>query len=170
MTVKILGSVLVIIGCAGFGFRAAAAHIREELCLKQLIFAIAAMKSHLKSRLIPLPTLCDVAGNTCGGAVGAALRRFSRKLDNCTSCNMRTLMEEILTDDITLPDKTRSLLLQLISGFGGFELEAQLRELDRQAGEISLILESMEKDRQSRLRGYKTLGLCAGAAIVILFI
>ena len=170
VTAKIFGSVLVIIGCAGFGFRAAASHIREEFCLKQLLFAISAMRSHLNSRLVPLPALCDLAGSACGGPVGAALRKFSGKLEKCSDCNMHRLMESILIEDIPLPDNTQSFLLQLIAGFGGFDLDEQLRELDRQASEISNVLNSLEQDRQSRLRGYKTLGLCAGAAIVILFI
>lgn len=170
VTAKLIGSVLIIAGCAGFGFTAAASHIREELAMGQFIRAISFMKSRLSTQLTPLPELCDLAGHACGSAVGNVLIRFSGLLQETVSENLSRVMMLALKQSQPLPPNTRVMLENLADRLGKFDLEGQLRELDAQLQEAQRILQLLQTDRTNRLRSYRTLGICAGAAIVILFI
>lgn len=51
MIIKIFGSILVIAGCGGFGFKIAAARRKEEKTLRNLISALDFMECELQYRM-----------------------------------------------------------------------------------------------------------------------
>ena len=53
---------------------------------------------------------------------------------------------------------------------GRFDLEGQLQGLESVRVYCRDQLDNLAKDRDVRLRSYQTLGLCAGAALAILFV
>ena len=61
-------------------------------------------------------------------------------------------------------------LILLGRWLGRFDLDGQLKGLDAVRQECRRHLEELNNNREVRLRSYQTLGLCAGAAIAILFI
>ena len=65
--IKILGALLIMIGCGSVGFKMAAGYIREERCLKQIISTLDYMECELQYRLMALPELCMRAAENCGG-------------------------------------------------------------------------------------------------------
>ena len=56
------------------------------------------------------------------------------------------------------------------SSLGRFDLEGQLQGLESVRIYCREQLDELSKDRDVRLRSYQTLGLCAGAALAILFV
>ena len=56
------------------------------------------------------------------------------------------------------------------SSLGRFDLDGQLLGLEAVRVYCQEQLSEMSKDRDVRLRSYQTLGLCAGAALAILFV
>ena len=62
------------------------------------------------------------------------------------------------------------MLLLLGSSLGRFDLAGQLKGLSAVKGQCALELQELRTDREPRLRSYRVLGLCAGAALVILLI
>lgn len=169
MTYKWIGAVLVIVGCGGVGFSIAAAHRREEKLLRQLIQVLQYMECELQYRLTPLPELCRQAGKEVNGILRDVFLNLARELDWQTSPDVCSCMAEAVKKSRDLPISLRRLLLQLGHTLGRFDLTGQLQGLQGIRVSCEDALKDLNKDRDNRLRSYQTLGLCAGAALAILF-
>ena len=170
MTIKWIGAFLVIAGCSSVGFAMAAAYKREEWALRSLIGALDYMACELQFRLTPLPQLCRQAGQECRGSVGQVLQDLARELENQISPDAPSCMYAALSHFPNLPGETEKALRLLGSSLGRFDLEGQMQGLEQVRSHCRQALEQMSNGREQRVRGYQTLGICAGAALAILFV
>lgn len=161
---------MIIISCGGFGFSLAAAHRREEAALRQLISALDLMECELQYRLTPLPELCRQAALDNTGCVREVLLKLSVELDSQISPDVESCMNAAVSAVAEIPNHTRNALLSMGRNLGRFDLSGQLKGLEQVRASCRRQLETMNVNREPRLRSYQTLGLCAGAALVILFI
>lgn len=170
MIYKCVGAILVIAGCGGAGFSIAAAHRKEERTLRQLIAALDYMECELLYRLTPLPDLCRQAGQESKGTVGDVFLKLSMELENQFSPDVSSCMNAALSCGKPLPIHTMELFQLLGKSLGRFDLDGQLKGLEAVRESARKKLDQMLHNRDVRLRGYQTLGFCAGAALVILLI
>lgn len=170
MIFKWVGAALVVGGCTGAGFTLAARHRAEEQSMRSLLSALDYMECELQYRLTPLPDLCRMAARQCGKPLKEVLHTLSRELESQLSPDVDCCMRAALAQCAPIPEQTRKHLLQLGMTMGRFDLEGQLRGLDgvRQSGRTTL--EAMNRDSETRLRGYRTLGICAGVALAIILL
>lgn len=170
MSYKWIGAVLVIVGCGGFGFSMAAAHRREVQLLRQLHRGLAYMQSELKYRLTPLPELCRQTGKEMSGVLRQFFLELARELDKRTLPDPGDCMDWVIKHSKdNLPGSLRKLLIRLGRSLGRFDLNGQLRGLEALSAACEEELSLLNKNKDIRLRNYQTLGLCAGAALAILF-
>lgn len=170
MYCKLLGAIMVIVSCGGFGFKIAAAHAKEERTLRQLTGILDYMECELQYRLTPLPELCRQAAAEASGALRKTFLSLSQELTDQISPDVATCINTVLEKQTELPGMTRNAMLQLGQTLGRFNIEGQLKGLEAVRHECRRQLEGLNQDKDVRLRGYKTLGLCAGAALAILFL
>ena len=170
MTYRWIGAVLILVGCGGFGFSMAREHRRQERLLEALERALKFMHWELQYRLTPLPELCNLAGRQVGGPIGSVLHQVSARLEQQTYPDVSCCMQSVLAADDVLPRQVRSLLRQLGSSLGRFDLPGQLEGLQALQAGCRKLLHHLEQGRGQRLRSYRTLGLCAGAALAILLL
>lgn len=170
MTYKWIGAVLVIAGCGGFGFSLAASHKREEAALRQLIRVLRFMQWELQYRLTPLPELCRQAAGEARGQVRDVILYLAAELERQEQADASACMKSALARSCDLPRRVRRLLMQLGRCLGRFDLTGQLEGLESVRSACKAELKEMGKNRDVRLRSYQTLGLCAGAALAILFL
>lgn len=169
MNMKYAGALLVIAGCGGFGFSMAAACRHEERLLKQLRDILQYMYCELQFHLTPLPELCANAGKSTGGTMGKVFCGLAEILDTKDFADPSCCLEAVIPA-LELTPGVRELLRDLGSTLGCFELEGQLLGLEEQRRRCNAELEKLNSGKEDRLRSYQTLGLCAGAALVIMFI
>ena len=170
MTIKWIGALLVIAGCGGVGFTMAASYKREERCLRALVRALDYMTCELQFRLTPLPELCRTAGKECGGAAGQALTALASELESQISPDADSCMYAALSKMDNLPASTSEALSLLGKSLGRFDLNGQLQGIEQVRAHCRRELSSLENGRDQRIRGYQTRGVCAGAALAILFV
>lgn len=170
MNFKWIGALLVIAGCGGVGFTMAAAYKREEWTLRSLISALDYMSCELQFRLTPLPNLCRQAGKECRGAVGKVLTDLAMELENQISPDAGSCMYAALSRTENIPKATEAALRMLGTGLGRFDLQGQLSGLEQVRSHCRRELDGLLQNRDQRIRSYQTLGVCAGAALAILFV
>ena len=170
MTMKWIGALLVIAGCGGVGFTMAASYKREERCLRAFVRALDYMTCELQFRLTPLPDLCRTAGKECGGPAGHALMALSAELESQISPDADSCMYAALSKLDNLPTTTVEALRLLGKSLGRFDLNGQLQGIEQVRDHCRRELSRLEAGRDQRIRGYQTLGVCAGAALAILFV
>ena len=170
MTIKILGAVFIIIGCASFGFMVAAMHRKETATLRNLITALDVMECELQYRLTPLPELCRRTAESNRGVVKQFLLSLAEELDAQISPDVEKCAHAVLEKTKDIPTLSAKVFKLLGQSLGQFDLKGQLKGIDGVRVEAKRILDEHTKNQDNRLRCYQTLGICAGAAMAILFI
>lgn len=167
---KWIGAILVIIGCGGVGFYMAFQYRRELQMLKQLEKALEYMTSELRYRQTPLPQLVRAAADRSCGALRHCLEELSGELESQIAPDAISCMKAVLAKAKDIPSRVFNCMEQLGSTLGLFDLEGQLAGFASVQRECGRGIEEMEAGKQQRIRSYQTLGLCAGAALAILFV
>jgi stage III sporulation protein AB len=170
MTIKLIGAILIIGVCAGFGYSMVSAHRKEERCLQQMMGALDYMQCELQYRLTPLPELCREAARQSDGAVQTLFTRLSVELEDQIAPDASQCMHAALAAVDALPQRCTEAAIRLGKTLGRFDLEGQLAGMEAVRHFCRQNLSVLADGRGARLRSYQTLGLCAGAALVILFI
>ena len=170
MTVKVIGAVLIVFGCGLFGFRLTANIKREETALRQLICALDYMQCELQYRMTPLPDLCRQAGMQQRNRIGIFFCRLSDELDGQLSSDVYRCVKVAIGQAPGLPRKSIKALETLGTSLGRFDAPGQIQGLESVRSYCRAELENIAIDRDVRLRSYQTLGICAGAALAILFV
>jgi len=170
MILKITGVILVVAGCGSVGFRIANNHRKEEKALRQLIGILDYMECELQYRLTPLPQLCKQVAKECKDAVGQAFLKLALEMEAQTSPNIEYCMAVVLESTKSIPPITKESMSLLGKSIGRFDLDGQLKGLEAVRQDCRRHLEALSQNRDNRIRSYQTLGLCAGAALAILFV
>lgn len=170
MQLKLMGAFFVVAGCGGFGFSMAASHRRSEAQLKQYLRALERMQWELSFRQPPLFQLCALCAETAGGPVGQLFARVSEELEQRLLADAGACVDKALEAVPGLCEEIRIQARLLGESLGQFDLPGQLRGLESAINQGSAALSRLETNRENRLRSYQTLGLCAGAALAILFL
>ena len=167
---KIIGACLILVGCGGFGFALTASHHREEAALQRLASILDYMQCELQYRLTPLPELCRQAAGQGRNPVNRFFSTLADELDSQITPDVSCCFRMVLTAAESVPPRTETGIKLLGDTIGRFDLDGQLRELEAVRSYCRTQLTEMAQNRDSRLRSYQTLSLCAGAALAILFI
>lgn len=170
MNIKWIGAVLVITGCGCLGFLFAAAQRKETRYLRCFLAALDYMSCELQYHLTPLPDLCRMTGNVCKGGLQKVFMILAEELENQISPNVEQCMLVSLGKIKDLPKLTRNALQDLGAVLGRFDLEGQCKGIKAVEMDTKRVLQMYTDNQDIRLRSYQTLGICAGAAVVILFI
>ena len=69
---RILGALLICVGCGGMGLWIAWGYRQEEKMLRMLQVALETVACQLRYRMTALPELCALAADVCTGALQLA--------------------------------------------------------------------------------------------------
>ena len=170
MNYRIIGAILVVLSSSAVGFSIAAAHRNEAKTLMQLIRALDFMSCELEFRLPSLPELCCLTALQVTGPMRELFKSLEKELQLQVSSDVYSCMTAALQQTDKLPESAKRNLLLLGKTLGRFDLTGQLSGI---ASVIQLCrrdLDGLLSNQDVRLRSYRTLGICAGVALVILFI
>lgn len=170
MTQKILGAIFIFLACGGMGISIAASHRQKERMLQQIIAAAQFMTCELEYRQTALPQLMEQCAQQTSGVVGHIFQSLSRELQRQIAPDATCCMAAVLDASPKLPAMVLEKMEFLGRTLGRFDLSGQLSGLQALTQLCKRDLDGLLVNREARLRGYMTLGFCAGAALVILFI
>lgn len=170
MLIKWIGAVLIVVASAGIALTMAACHKRQVASLKDLIYALDFMECELQFRMLSLPQLCRQTAAESQSRLGHIFTELAQELDSQISPDAHCCMQSILLRHSKLPEETRKCLMLLGENLGRFDLSGQLKGLEAVREECRQRLSRIRSDGDDRLRSYQTIGICAGAALVILLI
>lgn len=170
MSFKCIGAVLVLCGCGFAGFSLCASYRREERQLREFLSALDYMVCELQYRATPLPELCRQAGSLREGLVGQLFFNLAAELDAQVSPDVQSCLAAAAARSGPLSGRIEEAVCILGSSLGRFDLPGQLQGMESVRTYCRTELEQMSAGRDTRLRSYQTLGLCAGAALAILLV
>ena len=148
---KVLGAVLICVCCGWFGFSLSSAHKREERNLKQLIASLEYMQREK-------------------GPVRDFWVAFKQELDQQLSAEVQPCLLAALDHTPKMTGITRECLLSIGKDLGKFDMDGQISALESSEIYCKERLENHCAGKDEQRRSYQTLGICAGAALVIILI
>lgn len=169
MSEKWLGAILIIGSCGGFGFSLASEYRKKERAFRQLLRALSYMECELQYRLTPLPELCRLAAQETDGIIRDVLFRLAGEMEGQTAPDAEICMKSVLQSTPSIPKPLGKHLQILGKTLGQFDLPGQLKELEGAQAACKRELEEIKSHRETTTKSYQVLGLCAGAALAILF-
>lgn len=170
MICKWIGAALIVGSCGGFGVALAVHQKREELLLSQLGGMIDEMLWELPFQLTPLPELLRHTAARSKGILPGIFLRLAEQLDRQVLPDALCCMEAALQGELTSFSRLREMLLLLGQSLGRFDLSGQLKGLTAVRERCGREMLELHQNRDSRLRSYRILGLCAGAALAVLLV
>lgn len=170
MNFKWIGAAFIICSCTLVGFKFSAAYRTDEQDLRQLICALDYMVCELSYKRSALPDLCDVIGRERNGRIGRLFGNLAKELNAQISPDVQSCLAAAAVRSGSLSGRIQQAICIMGSSLGRFDLDGQIQGLESVRTYCREQLNEMSKDRDIRLRSYQTLGLCAGAALAILFV
>ena len=168
--VRTLGAILIILSCGGFGISLAAAHKAQERAVGELMSALEFMECELQYRCPALPELCAKTAMQCKGTIRSLFKAISINLESQQSYDAESCMSAVLNMFTDLPDIVMKVCVSLAGVLGKFSLDGQMKGFRSVKTECIQTLEELQSHKDARIRSYQTVGVCAGAAVAILFI
>ena len=166
---KLFGAAMIIAGCGGMGAAIVCDHRKQVHELKSLKNAIQEMLWELKYRVSPLPELCHVGAMAARGTVRQVFTELMQRLEeNRLDCIAGCVNG--LAGKYPLSRRTRNCLRYLGDSLGRYDLEGQIQGLEEAKDLCRRELEELKEVGSEQLRTCQTLAVCAGVALVILFI
>lgn len=169
MSVRFLGAFITFAACGAFGFLKAASCRREERCLSQLLRLLDLMQNELEYRLSPLPEICANAAKEATGCLQKVFLALSQELENQIAPDASSCMAAALASVKDIPPLVHTALIALGNSFGKYDLQGQLNEISAIKQQYLTLVQKIRENQDIRLRSYRTLGLCIGAGLAILF-
>ena len=120
--------------------------------------------------MTPLPDLCAQAASGCKGRISQLWVHLSEELGRQTSPDVAGCIRAAKDAAGAFPSRVDKVLEILSLSLGQFDAQGQLQALEAARSHCRTELESMGNNRETRLRSYQTLGICAGVALVILLV
>ena len=170
MRIKWIGAILIICSCGLVGFKISKSYRLEERNLRQLIGALDYMVCELRYRQSALPDICYQIGKERIGCIGKLFANLSKELNAQISPDVQSCLVTAAASIGDVSGSIKEAISIMGSSLGRFDLDGQLLGLETVRTYCQEQLRGMIKDRDARLRSYQTLGLCAGAALAILFV
>ena len=170
MNFKIIGGIMVIVACGGFGLLTAMTYKKELRMLREFCMILDFMIWELQYHQLPLAQLCRRSAVEATGTLKKYFQCLAQELENQILPDVRHCVYAAKIKVSNMPKNMNSLLHMFGRQLGQYDLEGQLRGLEAVKQECKRILNLRTENHDVKLRSYQTLGLCAGAALAILFI
>ncbi len=168
MNYKWIGSILIISSCTGCGISMAIRQKREEHLLQQLERILDEMLWELPFQLTPLPDLVRHCAGHQNGSLGKLFFAMAEQMDRQVLPDALSCLESELGEEWGSFPRLRKTLLLLGASLGRFDLSGQLKGLTSVRERCNQEIMELHNGRDTRLRSYRVLGLCAGIALAIL--
>lgn len=170
MILRWIGAMLVLGACGWMGFSMANGCIGQVRCLKQLKRGLELMSCQIEYRRTEMPELCEILDAACPGPIGLLFRELGMELRSGNGNDMAAAMALAVERTPELSKEAGGILLELGRSLGKLNLEGELRSLAEASRETSRLLEESEKEQAGRIRSFRALGVCGGAALAILLL
>ena len=138
--------------------------------MREYIRAIDYITQELQYRRNSLVDMFDQASAFIGGIIGDFFHVLSIELEKQVAPNIQICIDAALSQTKEIPTSVSQGITLLRGTLGCFDLDGQISELEKVREECKIILQRYVSNQDVRIRNCQTLALCAGAAIIIVFI
>lgn len=161
---------MILCGCGVFGIMSASSYRKEIRTLRSFIDMLHAIECELQYKANKLQNVFEDLADSAISPMSDFCRRLAAEFDSQVQPCVPDCVYAALAKCRNIPKSTESYIIKLGLTLGRFDLNGQLLELCALKKETELTLSKLSAQQDTKAQNMKTLAICAGAAIVILFI
>ena len=170
MIIKTLGAICIFGVCGGFGWMLAYAKKKEIDLIEQFIRILLRLENEIHYHLKSIPDIFRHISAEEKGELSEFLLQTAVEMENQIQPDVARCMAVSATGLAGMPNSIIKLIENLGNELGRYEVEGQISGIEQVRMRAEELRNELSRDRIRRIRGYQTLGLCVGAALVIIFI
>jgi len=164
-----LAGIVFIVGSAGvMGVRISLSLRKRCELLRQLLQALAVLRSEIAFCGTPLPQAFALMAVQCSGTLETIFSSAAKQMDRQRWMTPLQAMELAIAE--SRETFLAPILRELFAQLGRYDLEAQVRAVDGAQSRTKTLLSQLEQERNRKTGTYETLGICAGIAVAILLL
>lgn len=167
---RLLGTVLVSVGCAWLGFRSAAALRRQGRALRDMVDGLALLEQELELDGPPLPQLMERLIPRSRGAARALFQDCLRALDRLEEESFSRSWRRLVGSCDELGPEGRRCLLPLGDTLGRCDCREQRHTVRALRQRLMGLAAQAEEEYRRQGKVYQVLGLSGGAFLVIILL
>ena len=168
--VRLMGAVLIAVGCAVLGFRAAAGLQAQVRAVGQMAGGLALLEGELELSAPPLSQLMARGAARSQGPARARFQDCARGLTRLDREDFPSLWRRLTAERTELGAEGQAVLLPLGETLGRCGADRQLEALSSARRRLEALSARLEADSRRQGRVYQALGLSGGAFLVILLL
>lgn len=166
--VKVLGAVFILFASGSVGFKIARLLKMKCVMLNQLLVLLGILRNEISFYGTQLSAAFKKMAAATNSPLKELFEQASEEMERqpwmTPSCAMEIAFEN------TPVDFLEDILVNLMKTLGKYDLDAQLMGIDLAEEETKKQLGLLEAERTVKSKTYRTLGLCAGTAAVIVLL
>ena len=165
---KLAGVIFILASAWSVGCRfSSSMKLRCEL-VKRLMDALQILRNELSFLGTPLSDAFRAVAGSSVGPWGQVFGDMAARMEMERWLTPETAAEKALV--LVNDEPVVHIMMNLAGKLGSYDLEAQLCGIDYAVDAAKSLLCELEEEKKLRSKTYKTLSICAGAAIAILLI
>lgn len=170
MIIKLIGAMLVLCGCSVFGIMSASSYRKEIKILGSFIDLINGIECDLQYKANKLQDVFEDLADSVPSPMSDFCRILSAEFNSQVQPRVPDCVYAALAKCRNIPKSTQCYIVKLGLTLGRYDLNGQLLELCALKKATELAIEKLSFQLDTKTRNMRTFAICAGAAIVILFI
>lgn len=170
---KILGSIIVILGASVIGFMYSGVYIERVRQIRDLQYALSMLETEIIYTATPLMEALLSIGDKGGTSAKLIFIRMSEMLDKKKSNSVYDAFKESykgLKDELCICKEEVDVLESFMQSLGSSDIEGQKKIFNITIKKLEEIEKKAEVVRSKNERLYRYLGVCMGVLIVIILI
>lgn len=169
---RLTGVVFIVISAASVGFRISSLLRKKCRLIEQLLGSLQIMKNEILCCCTPLPQTFALMAVGVKDAAEKLFSSVAREMDNNRWLSPYAAMEQSIrmVPEIEGDTVLSEIMLDLASGIGKYDREAQIQIMDRTIIRLEDALSMALKECSVRSKTYEVLGICTGISVAILLI
>ena len=100
--------------------------------------------------------------------MGKVLLDFSKGLESNRNSDIASCLEQAIKESKKISKEAEDSLLEFGVNLGHFDVFGQVRDIEAVCDHCQKKIQEIETGKEERIRTYRTLGFCAGAALAIM--
>lgn len=167
--IRPIGALLVFLGCSAAGFSAASELKHERDLLHAFSASLALLRSEIGYRAHTLPEIFRKASDSAPEPLCGVFCKLAETVSEAPGESLSAHVTASLGFSTPLPQPICEAFKYLGASLGGTDADAQLHTISLCEELIRTAGEELQKEFMQRCRARRTLGVCAGAVLAILF-
>lgn len=170
MTIRLIGAVMILSGSGVLGYLMSSAYRREIKLLCQFLELLDAVECELQYRQEPLPAIFDRISKNRSEEVFILFSALADELRSQIQPDVQSCLYSVMSKHSNLPCSLAGLVNKFGRTLGQYSAKGQLLELEAVRQEAKHLKEHLETEQKVKIKNYRALSICAGAAVVIILI